>query len=457
MPRHTCDVVVVGAGLAGLRAAERLAAKGIDVQVLEARDRVGGKTWTVDSHGTSIDVGGQWIGPTQQRALALIDELGLALFESSLDAPLDTSGDFTVVLDGDLYSLPRLDEEHLRSLPIAPTALEQLHEAHDELERLAATVPADKPWMAPWARRWDIMTFEHWMNEWMSDPMARALFTALDLNELAVAPVDISVLAYLHQVATSPAAEKPDTWRIVGGAQQISERLADRLGDRVHLGDPVVSIEWTDDGAIVYTDLDQEYVARRVIVALPPHLAGRIHYYPPVPVARDCLTARYPVGHVIKAQAVYDRPFWRDQGKNGYAFIPVPQTITLIVDNSTPESERGVLAGFVYADRAAELSDEPAESRRARVLRDFAAVFGPQAMEPLYYVEGLWSREQWSLGAWQCIPSAGAWTSYGEAWRAPIGPLHWAAADYADRWYGYIDGAISSGEGAAASVAASLV
>ena len=210
MARTSCDVVVIGAGLAGLRAADRLFAGGVDVQVLEARDRVGGKTWTVTSHGTSIDVGGQWIGVTQLHALGLAEELGLTLFESSPELPLDRQGSFTVVIDGTLHSLAVLDVENLASLPFPESALEQLREAGAELTRLAATVPADAPWDAPWARRWDAMTLEHWMHEQMTDPVARALFTALGPNELAVSPVDISVLSYLHQLATSPADETPE-------------------------------------------------------------------------------------------------------------------------------------------------------------------------------------------------------------------------------------------------------
>ena len=98
--QYSCDVVVVGAGLAGLRAATRLRGAGVDVHVLEARDRVGGKAWTITTHDTTVDIGGQWLGPTQDRVLGLAKELGLQLFESSIDYPLDRSGAFTVVLDG---------------------------------------------------------------------------------------------------------------------------------------------------------------------------------------------------------------------------------------------------------------------------------------------------------------------------------------------------------------------
>ena len=456
MARVACDVVVIGAGLAGLRAATLLQGQGLDVHILEARDRVGGKTWTVPAHGTSIDVGGQWVGPTQHHVLALVEELGLELFESAIEKPLDRDGAFAIVLDGVLHRLPSFGADDLATLPVPAESIEQFRAASDEIVRLAAAVPTDAPWNTPWARHWDSMTLEHWMHQQMSDPLARALFTAVGPNELAVAPVDISVLSMMHQVAMAPPSEVSERWRILGGAQQMCTRLAERLGDRVHLADPVISLDWSDDGVVVYTDLDGEFHAARVIVAMPPNLAGRLDYYPVLPVARESLTSRFPVGHVIKIQAVYERPFWREQGLNGYALIPFPESVSVIADNSTPENGHGVLAGFVYADEAAWLADQPQEERRAQVLREFAAIFGPQALTPLDVVEGLWSLEQWTLGAWQCMPTPGAWTTYGEAWREPVGPIHWAASDYADRWYGFFDGALASGASAAAAVTASL-
>lgn len=454
--QHTCDVVVVGAGLAGLRAATRLQEAGLSVHVLEARERVGGKTWTITTHDTTVDIGGQWIGPTQDRVLSLVQDLGLELFESSIDFPLDRSGDYTVVLDGVPHRAPGFGIDDLAGLPIRPDTLQQWRDALVELTRLAATVPCESPWLTPWARRWDSMTLEHWMEQQMSDPLARALFVCTTLNELAASPVDISVLSMMHQLAMCPLSESSERWRIVGGAQQMSERLARQLGDAVHLADPVIAIDWLADDVIVYTDLDGEYRAKRVVVALPPNLAGRLDYYPVLPVARESLTSRFPVGHVIKAQAVYDRPFWRDNGMNGYALIPDPEYISIVEDNSTPQAPTGVLVGFSFTDAAAELADMPQAERRAQVLREFAAVFGPDALHPLDYVEGIWSLEQWSLGAWQCMPTPGAWTSYGTAWRASVGPIHWAAAYYADRWYGYFDGALRSGEDAATAVIASL-
>ena len=454
--QYSCDVVVVGAGLAGLRAATRLRGAGVDVHVLEARDRVGGKAWTITTHHTTVDIGGQWIGPTQDRVLGLARELGLELFESSIDYPLDRSGAFTVVLDGVPHRAHGLAADDLAHLPIRPDTLRQWRAAIDELTRLAATVPPEAPWLTPWARKWDSMTLEHWMDQQMTDPLARALFVCTTLNELAASPVDISVLSMMHQLAMCPVSEPSEKWRLVGGAQQMCVRLAEQLGDAVHLNDPVISIDWLPDDVIVYTDLDGEYRAKRVIVALPPNLAGRLDYYPVLPVARESLTSRFPVGHVVKAQAVYDRPFWREAGLNGYALIPQPEYVSLIEDNSTPQAPTGVLVGFSFTDDAAELADMAPDARRQQVLREFAAVFGPQALHPLDYIEGIWSLEQWSLGAWQCMPTPGAWTSYGTAWRAAVGPIHWAAADYADRWYGYFDGALRSGEDTADAVIASL-
>jgi monoamine oxidase len=195
--------------------------------------------------------------------------------------------------------------------------------------------------------------------------------------------------------------------------------------------------------------------AGRAIVAIPPTLAGRTAYDPPLPAARDQLTQRMPQGTVIKTMAIYDRPFWRDDGLSGGAASDTGPA-KVVFDNSPPDGSPGVLLGFLEGDHARRLGRLAADERRGLVLEGHARLFGPQAAQPERFVERSWAEEEWTRGCYGCYMPPGAWTSYGHALRAPIGPLHWAGAETAEVWCGYMDGAVSSGERAAREVLAAV-
>ena len=128
----------------------------------------------------------------------------------------------------------------------------------------------------------------------------------------------------------------------------------------------------------------------------------------------------------------------------------------LTFDNSPPDGSPGMLLGFLEGRHARQLGRlEPAE-RRELVVGCFARMFGDRAAKPERYIERLWAEEEFSRGCYGCHLPPGAWTNYGEALRAPIGPLHWAGAEIAEVWSGYMDGAVRSGEAAAAEVLAAL-
>jgi monoamine oxidase len=235
--------------------------------------------------------------------------------------------------------------------------------------------------------------------------------------------------------------------RFVEGAGGLAATVGATLGDRLVLSAPVRRIDWTPDAARVHAD-GVEVRAQRVIVAVPPTLAGRLWYDPPLPGYRDQLTQRVPMGAVIKCFAVYDEPFWRAEGLSGQA-TSITGPVKLTFDNSPPDGSPGVLLGFLEGRRARELGRLPADERRTAVIDCFARLFGPRAARPDHYVERLWAEEEWSRGCYGCHLPTGAWTNYGPALREPIGTLHWASAETATVWNGYMDGAVRSGEHAA--------
>jgi monoamine oxidase len=193
-----------------------------------------------------------------------------------------------------------------------------------------------------------------------------------------------------------------------------------------------------------------EVTARRVIVALPPALAGRIEYDPPLPSQRDQLTQRMPMGTVIKCIAVYDEPFWREDGLTGQA-ISLPGPAQVVFDNTPPNGSPALLA-FLEGKDARELAAVSEAERRDAVLRTFQRLFGRRAAHPTLYADKDWSSEPYSRGCYAGVFGPGAWTAYGRHLRGAVGRIHWAGTETATRWMGYMDGAIQSGKRAAAEV-----
>jgi monoamine oxidase len=446
------DLVVVGAGLAGLAAAREAVAAGSSVLVVEARDRVGGRVLNEDiGGGNVVEVGGQWIGPTQDRLAALARELGVQTF------PTWAEGENLIEYAGGLrrYSgaIPRIN----------PLVLLEVERAQRRLNRLARRVPLEAPWEAPGAARLDGQTMATWMRRNLPSKPGRMLLELGVEAVWAAQPEDVSLLHVLFYIHSAGSLERLfDTEggaqqdRFVGGSQLVPLRMASALGpEGVVLGAPVRAVRYDGDEGVTVEADGVSVRARRAIVAVAPTLAARVSYDPPLPGFRDQLTQRMPLGTVAKCMAIYDEPFWRHEGLSGQGTSDTGP-VRLTFDNSPPTGTPGVLLGFLEGRRARELGRVPAEQRRQAVIDCFARLYGPRAARPDAYVERLWAEEEWTRGCYGCHMPPGAWTSYGPALREPIGPLHWAGAEYATVWNGYMDGAVRSGESAAKEALARL-
>jgi monoamine oxidase len=446
----TTDVVVVGAGLAGLVAARDLVAAGAEVVVLEARDRVGGRTLTLPAaDGTPIDHGGQWIGPTQDRIAAVAASLGVTTY------PTWDRGLHIEFRDGQAH---RFDGRLPASDPGTAVAMGL---AIRELDAMAATVPPEAPWTADQALAWDSQTVESWLQARVTAEGARTWLRTAVRSTLAAEAGEVSLLhtlffirsagGFAQLIETDGGAQER---RFHQGAQAISIRLAEALGERVALGAPASVVRHDQGGVVVEAD-GRTVAAERAILAIPPALAGRLSYRPALPGWRSQLTQRVPMGSVVKVHALYDEPFWRQDGLSGLA-VSDNGPVEVVYDNSPEGGSPGVLVGFIEGQHARAWGRRDPAERRAAILQCLVGFFGEAAGHPHELLERYWADEEYSGGCFAGYFPPGVWTSYGRGLREPVGRLHWAGTETATVWNSYMDGAVRSGERAAAEVLAAL-
>ncbi|GAA2579100.1 NAD(P)/FAD-dependent oxidoreductase [Microbacterium binotii] len=440
------DVVVIGAGAAGLTAANDLRKAGLSVAVLEARDRVGGRLWTDTIEGAMLEIGGQWVSPDQQALIDTVAELGLSTFsryregDSVYVGPDGTVARFT----GDVF-------------PVAPATAAEIERITADLDAMVAEIDPDRPWAHPKAAEWDTISWDGWLRSQTDDDEAvRNLAFATGSAMLTKPTHAFSLLqsllmaasagSYSHLVDADFILDK----RVVGGLQQVPLLLAERLGEDVLLEQPVRSLTWDQDG-VVAEAASVTVRARRAILALAPVLYPRISFVPPLPRLQQQMHQHISMGFVIKVHAVYDRPFWREQGLSGTAFSPYELSHEAY-DNTNHGDERGTLVGFVSDRNADDLFRLDAAERKERILESLSHYYGPEAKNPIVYYESDWGSEEWTRGAYAASFDLGGLHRYGADLRTAVGPIHLACSDMAGAGYQHVDGAIRMGHRAASEI-----
>ncbi|WP_140395114.1 flavin monoamine oxidase family protein [Arthrobacter sedimenti] len=444
------DVVVIGAGPSGLTAARELRKAGHSVAVVEARDRVGGRTHTDVIDGAVIEVGGQWVSPDQTALIGLLDELGL--------------GTFSRYREGDsVYIGP--DGKPVRytgeMFPVSDYTREEMERLITLLDRLVAEAGPEAPWNHPDARALDTISFHHWLRQQSDDEEACNNIGLFIAGGMLTKPAhSFSTLQAILMAATAGSFSNlvDEDFildkRVIGGMQSVSERMAAELGEDVVLSSPVRTLRWSGmderDGVTVVSDT-ATVNARYAVVAVPPNLYSRISYEPPLPRRQHQMHQHQSLGLVIKVHAVYATPFWREEGLSGTGFS-ADSIVQEVYDNTNHEDPRGTLVGFISDEKADAMFELAPHERRERILASIAGFLGPQALEPEVYYESDWASEEWTRGAYASSYDLGGLHRYGRDQRTPVGPIYWSCSDIAAEGYQHVDGAIRMGQRTAAAI-----
>lgn len=476
------DVVIVGAGPAGLMAARTAKKKGLSVAVLEARNRVGGRTWNgkvADDKGVEhfIEIGGQWISPDQTRLTELVRELGLTTFPRYRDGK-----SIYVSPDGTRHEYEGV------TFPASEKTISEMEKLIGRLDELAAEIDPQKPWEHPQAQELDRISFRNWLEQLSDDAEAidnvsiyvasgmltKPSYTFSTLQALLMAS---SAGSFSNLVDEDFILDR----RVVGGMQSVSLTMAKELGEDIFLGNPVCSITWSDidpdtaddlndvtadvrngvahngeAGDVIVKSDDLEVHAKFVILAVPPNLYSRINYVPPLPRDQHVAHQHISMGLVIKVHAVYDTPFWREEGLSGTGFAG-GRLVQEVYDNtnyfSDGEDSYGTLVGFVSDIYAEQMWALPPEERKKAILEAMAAFLGPKTKEPIAFYLSDMAAEEWTRGAYATSYDLGGLSRWGHLQNQPTGPIYYACSDIAGAGYQHVDGAIRIGEAVALQIA----
>ena len=438
---NVSDVLIVGAGLSGLRAAQLIQQAGLSVNVLEARDRIGGRMLSRRlSDGTTIDLGAQWINPDQKRMWALAQKYNLKAIERH------TEGDSIVGFGKHFQRISSTTP------PISLISKLDLWQISWRIDRLAHKISVTEPWQYRSAKQLDSIPFDVWLKKNTFTKEARAYWRYVVEAGTCVSCDRVSALEVMHQIATIGGLKELDNADyafLAEGVGTIAQNIADELGDIVHLSVPVRSLKY--DGQLVRATTEGgEFCGKRVILALPPQLLEKISFEGGLADSLAQRSQNIVLGQIIKHVIVYERAWWRDLGLNGTADTP-NEPIEFMADSSNDAGSPGVLVAFSSATHATSLSQIDEENRQTIVLNHIQKVLGEAPVPVKHFNSMDWISEPWSCGGYGSRRAIGGWINRQNP-NTPCDPIHFAGTETATEWRSYMEGALQSAERASAEI-----
>lgn len=434
------DCIVVGAGIAGLVAALDLADAGLDVVVLEARDRIGGRVENSElADGRVIELGGQWIAPSHEGMTNFVDDYKLVRI------PM-TAGDTVIIADGNSVRMTPKSREFAYN----PFEMADLGQGVVRFEHLVELITSDEKWIQD-HQGWVAQSANRWINANLRTMGGRQAFSRV-LAE-TIGEVDLTATTLSEVLRKSLGGLSIDSlvavtgglpiFRLEGGIFRICEELARDLGDKIVLNAVVELISRGRRGVKVTTRSGEVYEASRVIVTLPPWLVDTIDFKPSLPSWRQEVTEKQTAGSMIKSYLLYPKPWWWEEGLSGQMGSDVGP-VKVMFDASNDENGYGVLMGFFDGEDADEWRQKPIAMRERALMQAAVTAFGERAANPISYSERDWFTEEFTKGCHVPHFTPGLWTVNGSLLAEPEGRIHFAGSEYASKHNGYLEGAVLS-------------
>lgn len=439
MEKLQTDIIIIGAGYAGIAAAKKLHEAGKNFLVVEARDRIGGRTLTQKLNcGATVDLGAQWIGPTQHHIWQWVKETNTATY-NTFDSGKNILS-YNNKVSTYKGTIPKID----------PLSLIDLGIALEKVNKLCKQIPLDAPWNHPKAHEYDSMTLHTWMEKNMYTKKAKHLF---NIGVETVFAAEASEISFLHALFYAHSGDNMESLisipngaqqtLLVGGTQTLLQKIAQPFNEKILLQEAVRKIEQTEYEIKIYTDTKIIH-AKKCISTLPPTLLNSIQFAPILPQRKAQLLQRVPMGAAMKCFCIYKTPFWRQKGFSGQ-IVSDESPVKVTFDCTNADSDFGVLLVFVEAKNARDFIELPKSQRKEMVLKKLVDYFGNEAKEILEYEDKCWTEEEFSRGCYAGNMPPGVMTQFGKALREPFMHLHFAGTETAIKWNGYMDGAIESG------------
>lgn len=472
------DVVIVGAGMSGLAAADYIAQGNADrVQaglapltyvILEGSERAGGRTRTDPDAPGFLDLGGEYVAPTQSYTQLMLARFGIDTFETFLPDELTSIYEPAT---GDVMPFQG-------NYPLT----QRLIEAIGGIEAAILPIRAhlERPWECHRAQELDQVSVETFMQQSLADRDAndkesgycRELLTIAVRSAFSVEPRDISWFYFLYYGATCGSMQAfenvkggGDAVRIALGTQALAKALVNAVGEaNVRYRSPVNEVQHDAAGVTVtYTTADgatSSIRAQRAVVALSPKVAGKLSFKTPLQEHRRALAEGTPMAATIKSFLRFDTAWWR-KNYTGYV-LSARGPADWIMDNTWKDPTDDLwkypaLMTFIVGDKAKQLTSLTSDERRDALLEQVYRLFrgNKQDFPCVGYVEHDWLQDPWSGGCPAGCFKPGVLTSHGQGLRTPIGRIHWAGSETATDWMGgYMNGAIQAGIRAASEVLA---
>lgn len=435
------ETIIIGGGFSGLAAARALHKAGRRFLLLEARDRIGGRTFTHRfQDGKYADLGGQWIGPTQDRMYDLARECGVSWYETYNQGK--NILDLNKTLRHYTGLIPKMDVISLINVDFLLK----------KLERMAKKIPLEAPWAAPKAQAMDSISLEAWVRSHCYTSSCYKVVRAgletvyaCELNEVSLLHALFYIRSGTNLNNLLSIQDGAQQHRITGGMQTLAERISEPFREAIRLQSPVTHIR--QDGPKVSVAGDTFlFEADHLIIAIPPVLIPNIRFYPELPLKKLQLIQKMSMGIVGKVIGVYEKPFWREEGFSGQVVADENGPFQTLFDSSPSDGSYGVLLAFCIADRAREFFGKDQAERSRMAIGHFVKYFGEKAATTVHYIDHCWADEAWSRGCYAALYPTGAWSNFHDELAKPNGRIHWAGTETSSIWYGYIEGAVRAGE-----------